>query len=94
MGKNRGRLFVFPRLTECRENAGLSLAAVVREAGIDRGTLTRMEEGGLSRKETLMRVGNALNDLHYAKRNTPLNLDAEIVVGTRPQSPAANEAEG
>ena len=74
----RQETYHFPNLRSCREKAGLSKAALAKAAGVDRGTVTRLEDGDPGRKETLIRLTNALNDLHYRRVGAPLDSDKEI----------------
>jgi transcriptional regulator with XRE-family HTH domain len=70
--------FVMRELASFRERAGITRSELARAAGVDRATLARAEAAKPSRKETLFRIGNALNELHYGSRGKGLDLDALI----------------
>lgn len=61
-----------------RMRAGLPLSALAREAEVDRATLSKVEKHHAARYETLMRIVNALNTLHYATNGAPL--DGSVVI--------------
>jgi DNA-binding XRE family transcriptional regulator len=75
MARGSTLMFAFPDLSSLRERAGVTRSELAREAGVDRATLARVESGRASRKETLYRLGNALNALHYDKRGNPIDVD-------------------
>jgi len=78
MDERRVDGFLFQNLRTYREKAGLSRAALAKAAEVDRGTIARAETGQHARKETLIRIGNALNDIYYRKYGAPIDLDCEI----------------
>lgn len=65
---------LIPRCTTLRQQAGMSMNALAREARVDRGTLTKIERRHPVTATIANRVFNALNVAHKGK----LNVDAEV----------------
>lgn len=82
---------VFKNLTTLRERAGLSRAGLARLAKLHPNTVARMESGYSSRPSSLFRVGNCLNEAHYEKQGTKINLE-EWVTALDQTSEASPEA--
>jgi len=71
--------YIFKDLKKLREDAGLSRAVLARRAELDRGTIKRLEEGHSGRKENLIRVCNALNELYYQGKGSPLSHEEYVI---------------
>jgi DNA-binding XRE family transcriptional regulator len=66
-----------------REKAGLRKAQVAKAADISAGTMGNIEKHVPSTKETLNRVVNAMNSLHYEAKSKPLDPDKCISTKSR-----------
>lgn len=84
-----------PRCTTLRQQAGMSMNALAREARVDRGTLTKIERRHPVTATIANRVFNALNVAHKGK----LSVDAEVTsvggvsrVGTMTKSSTQNRS--
>ncbi len=50
-----------PQLATLRKRAGLSQGELAERAGLTRTTITRLEQGGIARYQTLDKLASALN---------------------------------
>lgn len=71
----------FDDLKTIRERAGIRVSALARAAGIDRGTIARVEKHNKSTAATLHSIVNALNELHYNNGTSPISYN-DVVTET------------
>lgn len=69
--EDEGRFF--DDLRTFRVKAGLTVSALARGCGLDRGTVTRAEKHQPLRPEHNMRIINFLNETHYSKNGHPID---------------------
>lgn len=63
----------FDNLKTIRERAGIRVSALAKAAGLDRGTISRIEKHSNSTPPTLHSIVNALNELHYNNGKSPIS---------------------
>jgi transcriptional regulator with XRE-family HTH domain len=73
----------FDDLKTYRERAGIRIAALARAAGIDRSTVTRVENHKNSTPETLHMIINALNDLYYRNNGALVAYDVVVTLNSK-----------
>jgi len=73
----------FDTLTTCRQKAGIRISELAARVGIDRTTIKRAEKHYNCRWETLAKIINGLNELHYTKNGGELDPSRVITENSR-----------
>lgn len=80
----RKQMLYFDDLKTLRERAGIRKSALAKAAGLDRGTITRVEKHHNSTSPTLNAIVNALNTLYYSdKGESPISYDDVVTETSR-----------
>lgn len=76
-------LAYFDELRTYRERAGLTITDLARHAKVDRATIGRAEKHRAVRKDILVKITNALNDLHYKANGGEVDFYSKLTSKSR-----------
>lgn len=73
----------FDELKTYRERAGLTITDLARHAKVDRGTISRAEKHRAIRKDLLVKITNALNEIHYKANGGEVDFYSKLTSKSR-----------